>query len=97
MVSERRRWPRQRYEAAGWIEHKGERIACRVYDISEGGARLRGVPVGIGNRFILSLTEDGSDARLCARVWQSEDDIGVRFLAQRPVRRRDWKPDHKAT
>ena len=62
---------------------------CRIGDVSDTGAKLwiHGSVDGIDLReFFLVLTATGNAHRRCERIWLSGDEVGVRFLKDRPGR-----------
>jgi|HubBroStandDraft_2_1064218.scaffolds.fasta_scaffold409501_1 hypothetical protein len=69
---------------------------CRIGDVSEIGAKLtiQGTVNGIDTKeFFLVLSTTGNAHRRCERIWLNGDEIGVRFLRDRPVTRpprRQW-------
>jgi hypothetical protein len=79
---QRRSVPRQRALKGGRIvfNHGSSSINCTIRNLSSSGAKLVVESVlGIPNEFEL-LLDDGTQSRLCARRWQSQEIIGVRFL-----------------
>jgi len=62
---------------------------CRIGDVSDTGAKLtiRGSVDDIDLReFFLVLTSTGNAHRRCQRIWLNGDEVGVRFLKDRPGR-----------
>ena len=60
---------------------------CKIADVSDTGAKLTifGAVAGINmQEFFLMLTPNGNAHRRCERVWLSGDEIGVRFLKDKP-------------
>ena len=56
-------------------------IACRLRDVSEGGARLDVADGGsVPDRFTLALSADGAARRHCRVAWRAENQVGVEFL-----------------
>lgn len=54
---------------------------CRLFDVSEAGARLIvPAPGELTDEFILVFSKNGSVRRQCAIAWRSSDTIGVRFV-----------------
>jgi hypothetical protein len=79
--AERRLFGRRAVVRNAWItSNGGQRTACTLRDISEGGALLE-VPVGaiVGSRLTVSLAE-GSASAACEARHRSGRTIGVRFL-----------------
>jgi len=59
--------------------------ACRMLDISDGGARLEVANAdALPDHFSLLLSYDGRMYRHCAIVWRSETTIGVEFIPDFP-------------
>ena len=61
---------------------------CRIGDVSDTGAKLtiRGSVDGIDTEeFFLVLSATGNAHRRCERIWLNGDEIGVRFLKERPA------------
>lgn len=54
-----------------------------MLDVSAGGARLKlKAEIDVPTEFILLLSKfDGSMRRRCAIAWQTEAQIGIRFLS----------------
>jgi len=72
---------------------------CRIADVSDTGAKLTlggSLPDLQLNEFFLMLSATGNAFRRCERVWINGDEIGVRFLKNRPGQpSQDWKrTDH---
>ena len=60
---------------------------CKIADVSDTGAKLTvyGTVAGINTQeFFLMLTPNGNAHRRCERVWLNGDEIGVRFLTDKP-------------
>jgi hypothetical protein len=84
MGKERRRAPRRRVNAAGYLYTGDGRPlgACRMKDVSSGGARLSHSITGeLPDQLFLSLSKDGAVRRRCEVAWRRENQLGVRFLA----------------
>lgn len=66
------------------VSGKGDRIRCRILDMSDGGARLAVyVPVPtLPRTFTLVLFKDASLQRNCEMVWTDGRYIGVRFVSK---------------
>lgn len=78
-MDERRIKTRHRVLKAGTIGFGGGAIDCIVRNFSDTGAALDvGSPVGIPERFTLSIKADGVQLA-CTVVWRKEKRIGVRF------------------
>jgi hypothetical protein len=88
MGKERRRAPRRRINAAGYL-YTGDGWplgACRMRDVSVGGARLSHSIAGeLPDQLFLSLSKDGAVRRRCQVAWRRENQLGVRFLATEPA------------
>jgi len=79
MDEERRSKSRHRVLKAGTIEFGGGAIDCTIRNFSDTGAALDVTsPVGIPERFTLSIKADGAHL-ICTVVWRKEKRIGVRF------------------
>jgi hypothetical protein len=61
-------------------------VACVIWDISDGGARLAiALPMtDLPRYFILNLFRDGSVQRHCELVWMDKRFVGVKFTEQTP-------------
>ncbi len=58
------------------------RIACVLWDISEGGARIAAAHGNaLPDVFGLFLTKDGKSRRFCQVVWRRGAQLGVRFVS----------------
>ena len=60
---------------------------CKIGDVSDTGAKLTiyGTVAGINmQEFFLMLTPNGTAHRRCERVWLNGEEIGVRFLKDKP-------------
>lgn len=82
MRAERRDDAREPLEAAGTIYDKaGSFLApCKVRDLSKTGVRLELFKEATLPRyFLLSLEADGTERRLCSKVWQLAAVAGARF------------------
>lgn len=79
MDDERRNKARHRVLKAGTIGFGGGAIDCTLRNFSNIGAALDVTsPVGIPERFTLSIKADGAHLP-CTVVWRKEKRIGVRF------------------
>lgn len=82
MRAERRDDVREPLDAAGTIYDKaGTFLApCKVRDLSKTGVRLELFKEATLPRyFLLSLESDGSERRLCSKMWQLAAVAGARF------------------
>ena len=78
-MDEKRTTGRQRVLKAATIEFGGGAIDCTVRNFSDTVAALDVTsPVGIPERFTLSIKADGAHLA-CTVVWRKEKRIGVRF------------------
>jgi hypothetical protein len=78
-MSENRHVQRRRFLKVGSIEFNGGGIDCTVRNMSQRGASLEvESPVGIPQRFVLSVTFDRL-RRPCLIVWRKAKRIGVKF------------------
>ena len=61
-------------------------VACVIWDISDGGARLTvGLPMAdLPHQFTLNIFPDGSVQRNCEMVWVDKRFVGVKFNGLRP-------------
>ena len=88
MSKDRRRAPRRKVSAAGYL-YTGDGWplgACRMKDVSRGGAKLAHSIAGdLPNEFLLALSKDGAVRRRCRVAWRTENQLGVRFLAIEPA------------
>ena len=83
MAEDRRRGTREPLSEAATIYNKdgGFLLPCIVRDLSKQGGRLELFKeVTLPRYFLLSMMPDGSERRLCSKVWQLECVAGVRFV-----------------
>jgi hypothetical protein len=60
--------------------------ACRMVDVSSGGARLELAKAStVPDQFVLLLSHDGSLQRQCSVVWRSDTALGVEFIPHMPA------------
>ena len=88
MKVERRKHPRIAVvQAATMLRNDGSPLAdCVLRDISVGGARLRVEAIAdVPRTFNLLVPRGGKVQRHCELVWQSDSEMGVRFLSDRPL------------
>lgn len=79
----RRSEPRETLDAPATIYDKdGSFLApCKVRDLSQSGGRLELFKdSALPQYFLLSLLPDGGGRRLCSKVWQLAQVVGVRFV-----------------
>jgi len=81
--SEKRRHPRRQINYAGAkiiIDKKGTALNCRLFDVSQGGARIVLENVqGVPDRFLLLLAPTGATPRVCRVIWRNGPILGVAF------------------
>ena len=78
----RRQEPREALAAPATIYDKDGNflLPCTVRDLSKSGGRLELFKeAALPQYFLLSMLPDGSDRRLCSKVWQLALIAGVRF------------------
>jgi hypothetical protein len=95
MSSERRSAPRKPVSAVGFLYTvDGWPLgACRLKDISAGGARIaHAVTEEVPAQLLLSLARDGSVLRRCEIAWRGDKQIGVRFLPNQGARTSNARP-----
>jgi len=64
------------------VEHKPERIMCRLSEISELSARLEySSPADLPDQFVLLFTIDGTVSRKCRIVERMDSEVEIEFLA----------------
>jgi PilZ domain len=83
MSKERRRAPRRKINAAAFLYTGDGRPlgACRMKDISTGGARLaHAIMAELPDQLVLSFSKDGTVRRRCQIAWRTENQLGVRFV-----------------
>lgn len=83
MSRERRRAPRRRLNAAAFLYTADGRPlgACRMKDISTGGARLaHSIAADLPDHLVLAFSRNGVVRRHCQIAWRTENQLGVRFL-----------------
>ena len=88
MKTERRKYPRIAVvQPATLLRRDGSPIAdCILRDISIGGARLRVEAIAeVPRQFSLQVPRGGKVQRHCELVWQSNSEMGVRFLSDGPA------------
>jgi hypothetical protein len=88
MSKERRRAPRRKVNAAVFLySGDGQPLgACRMKDISSGGARLaHAITAELPEHLVLSFSRDGTVRRRCQVAWRTENQLGVRFLTVEPT------------
>jgi hypothetical protein len=82
-ASDRRVDPRKKLDAPATIYDKDGNflLPCSLRDLSKSGCRLELFKEGaLPQYFMLSLLPDGGGRRLCSRVWQLAQIVGVRFV-----------------
>jgi hypothetical protein len=87
-IARARRTPLNR---RGWVSlgPQHQAIECRVGDISETGVRiLVQLNIEIPQELDLLLTAEGDVHRRCAVVWQSQGELGLRFIGRAAAARR---------
>jgi hypothetical protein len=75
--------PRERLTAPATIYDKDGNflLPCTLRDLSKSGCRLELFKeTTLPQYFLLSLLPDGGGRRLCSRVWQLAQIVGVRFV-----------------
>ena len=80
---ERRRSPRRRVTATGWIvtDGRGPPTVCVLWDASRSGARLALMdPEKLPDKFLLLFSRNGYPGIGCRVVWRSGMNIGVEYL-----------------
>ena len=85
MSSNQRKSVRKPMERYVWIdlEDGAPATACRLANMSEGGAKLiLQSPRELPGNFILLLSKDGRVARKCRLAWTSGNSVGVAFTAR---------------
>jgi hypothetical protein len=83
MFADQRRWPRKKVNAVCFLyTSDGSAIgACRVKDISAGGAQLvHSFSQAIPEEFLVSFSRNGKVRRRCRIAWSNAKHIGVCFL-----------------
>jgi hypothetical protein len=83
MPLELRTAPRRRLRHAAWISfgQSPKLIPCVLWDVSDRGARIAAAHSKIlPDRFVLNLTSDGKDQRLCRIIWRRPPQVGVQFI-----------------
>lgn len=84
---EQRRSPRVTINASGRLVliSQGlrikESIACRVIDISKGGALIQALSAVSDDQFYLEIDDDPGTLQLCSVVRRSGNRIGVQFIS----------------
>ena len=84
MSNEKRKSPRKSITADAYIYGlDGQPLGpCEVRDVSKGGAKIsHSLSVDFPREFLLLLSRDGRVRRRCQIVWQTAEQLGVRFLA----------------
>jgi hypothetical protein len=88
MSNEKRKSSRKVITADGYIYGVDSQAIgpCQVRDVSRGGAKiLHSLSVDFPREFLLLLSRDGRVRRRCNTVWQTQGQIGVRFVATKSV------------
>ena len=88
MSDDRRQRSREQLDATGTIYDKegGFLLPCMVRDLSMGGGRIELFKeTALPRYFLLSMMADGSERRLCSKVWQLARAAGVRFVEKHPT------------
>jgi hypothetical protein len=83
MGSEKRKSPRKKVNTTAFLYTVGGEPlgACRLKDISAGGARFAHTSPGdLPDEFVLFLSKDGRVRRRCTVVWREGAQVGVRFV-----------------
>lgn len=83
MFADKRRWPRKKVNTVCFLyTPDGSAIgACRVRDISMGGAQLvHSFSQAIPAEFLVSFSRNGKVRRRCRIAWSKGKQIGVCFL-----------------
>jgi hypothetical protein len=84
--AEHRKSPRHAMRRAAEIIFGENRqaIRCRIWDMSEDGARLAlpSLVANIPHNFTLALFKDASVRRDCELVWTDRRYIGIKFLSR---------------
>jgi PilZ domain len=79
--ADRRQFGRRAVVRHAWIvAGGGQRLACSIRNVSDGGALLElAVAATVANRFTLTLAE-GTASAACEACHRSDTTVGVRFL-----------------
>ena len=80
---DKRKAKRTHRRQAAWVVLDGgtAKIACVLWDISEGGARIAAAHgSALPDVFGLFLNKDGKSRRYCQVVWRRGSQLGVRFV-----------------
>jgi hypothetical protein len=80
---EQRKAKRTHRRQAAWVVLDGgtAKVACVLWDISEGGARIAAAHGNaLPDVFGLFLSKDGRSRRYCQVVWRRGTQLGVRFV-----------------
>jgi hypothetical protein len=81
MKNDKRKIRRRPMRYTAWLAlGPGEKIGCRLSDISEGGARIDVEDTSkLPDQFILMLSVNGRAHRACQVVWRNSNQLGVKF------------------
>lgn len=77
---ERRRSPRHSADDLATIHFAGQKLSCRIHDISSDGAQLEFSTIQVPDRFILFNFNTNHKA-LAQVVWRDHLRMGVRFIS----------------
>ena len=85
MTAELRKSERRSFGQQAWIKAYisgvESLVACKVTDVSPGGARLAFRSAGdIPERFGLRFSKTAQTSKACRVVWRTRDVIGVEFV-----------------
>jgi hypothetical protein len=81
--ADKRKMRRHPLRYAAWVAVGDSSLAkgCTIADVSETGARLElELGADLPNEFWLLLSSDGKVRRRCKVMWQTGDQVGVRYL-----------------
>ena len=79
-ITNRRQHKRRKVGIAGQVKTlSGEKIVCRVHELSHSGARITSAFADLPRSFTLCLSNDQRIFRECYVIWQRDLEFGVVF------------------
>ena len=80
---ERRKSPRKTVISTAWVDVGGPKVACVIWNISDGGAKITiADSAQLPDEFTLLLSEHEPGGSRCRIVWRSAGEVGAKFLTK---------------